>query len=297
MRPQSQAAATQHRNISNDGRQDYLRNVGMIPLLSPAEELHLGGIVQKWLRHPEPPPELRRGGARAKSRMFSANLRLVVAMCRRYRGWVEHHQLEMLDLLQAGNLGMIRAVEKFAPSRGYKFTTSGSWWIRQSVNRHLQEFGSSIKIPSQIQRLANRAKLLQASSQQPLSSRAMADSLGEKTYLLEMSLQVLSQCRTLCLDQPLANGDGENCLLDLVSDESFLTPDDDHRWLHDHVSTLHAPEQQLLILRYGSHECRSFFEAARMMGVSKNCIQRLERRALRRLRQRLSHVLTHSRSS
>ena len=297
VRPQSQTTAAQHRNLSINGLQDYLQRVGRIPLLSPAEELHLGGIVQKWLRHPDPPPALRRSGVRAKSRMISANLRLVVAMCRRYRGWIEQHQLEMLDLLQAGNLGLIRAVEKFDPSRGYKFSTYGSWWIRQSVHRYIQAFGSSIKIPSQIQRLAHRAKLLQASSQQPLSSKAMADSLGEQAYLLEMSLQVVTQCRTLSLDQPVANGDGESCLMDLVSDESILTPEEDYRWLHDHVSTLDAPERQLLILRYGSHECRSFSEAARMMGVSKSYVQGLERRTLRKLRQRLSHVLAHSGSS
>jgi DNA-directed RNA polymerase sigma subunit (sigma70/sigma32) len=86
VRPQSQTTAAQHRNLSVNGLQDYLQRVGRIPLLSPAEELHLGGIVQKWLHHPDPPPALSRSGVRAKSRMISANLRLVVAMCRRYRG-------------------------------------------------------------------------------------------------------------------------------------------------------------------------------------------------------------------
>jgi RNA polymerase sigma factor (sigma-70 family) len=288
---QPQAAAAQHRNSSAGGLQDYLRLLSRIPLLSPAEELHLGGIVQKWLRHPDPSPGLRRSGARARDRMISANLRLVVAMCRRYRGRIEHQQLEMLDLLQAGNLGLIRAVEKFDPSRGYKFSTYGSWWIRQSVQRHMQGFGSSIKIPSQVQSLAYRASLLQAGSQQVLSSQAMADSLGEPVRQLEMSLQVVSQCRTLSLDQPLASGDGESCLMDVVSDENIFTPEEDYHWLHAHVHTLGAPEQKLLMLRYGSHECRSLSEAARMMGVSKSYVQGLERRTLRKLRHRLTHVL------
>ncbi len=297
MRTQPQTAAALHRIGSSDGLQDYLRLLARIPLLSSAEELHLGGIVQQWLHHPDPPAALRRSGARAKNRMIAANLRLVVAMCRRYHGRIEHHQLEMLDLLQAGNMGLIRAVEKFDPSRGYKFSTYGSWWIRQSVQRYIQTFGSSIKIPSQMQRLANRARLLQASSPQDLSSQTMADSLGEPARVLEMSLQVVSQCRTLSLDQPLAGGDGETCLLDLVSDENILKPEEDYRWLHDQVSTLDASERQLLILRYGSPECRSFSETARMMGSSKSYVQGLERRTLRKLRQRLSHLLSHSGSS
>jgi RNA polymerase primary sigma factor len=223
--------------------------------------------------------------------MISANLRLVVAMCRGYRSRIEHQQLEMLDLLQVGNLGLIRAVEKFDPSRGYKLSTYANLWIRQSVQRYIQGFGGSIKIPDQVQRLAYRASLLQAGSQLVLSNQEMAECLGKKERQLEVSLQVVAQCRTISLDQPVASSDGEGCLLDLVSDGTILSPEDDYLWLHDHLRTLGATERQLLLLRYGSQESRTLSEAARMMGFSKSYVQALERRTLRKLRQRLTCIL------
>ncbi|MFN9644273.1 MAG: sigma factor [Cyanobacteriota bacterium] len=189
--------------------------------------------------------------------MISANLRLVVAMCRGDRSRIEYQQLEMLDLLQVGNGGLIRTVEKFDPSRGYKLSTYASFWIRESVQRYIQGFGSTIKIPAQVQRVAYRASLLQASTQQILSNLEMAECLCKLARQLAMSLQVVAQCGTISLDPPLASSDGEGCHLFLVSDGTILGPEDDYLWLHDHVRTLGATEQQLLLIRYGSQEFRS----------------------------------------
>ena len=276
---------------STDGFSDYLKLLGRVPLLTPAEELHLGGIVQEWLSHPDPPPALQRSGARARNRMVSANLRLVIVICRRYHGRIGNLQLEMLDLLQAGNLGLIRAVEKFDPSRGYKFSTYGYWWIRQAVTRFINELGSSIRIPNQIRSLAYRVNLLQAGSEVVLSRQAMAESLGEKPHRLETSLRAVALCSPMSLDQQVGNTGDKSCLLDLIQDEHTLTPDDDYRWLHPHISALEPAERQLLSLRYGSDEHCSLSEAARIMGLSKSIVQSLERRVLRKLRQQLTPVL------
>jgi RNA polymerase sigma factor (sigma-70 family) len=274
-----------------DGVGEYLQMLGRIPLLSPAEELHLGGIVQQWLSHPNPPRPLQRRGLRARNRMVSANLRLVVLICRRYRDRIGNLQLEMLDLLQAGNLGLIRAVEKFDPTRGYRFSTYGSWWIRQSVSRSMNELGNSIRIPSQMRSLAYRVHLLQASSDVPLSTRAMATSLGEEPRRLETSLRVVAQCRPVSLDHPVGHPGDENTLLDLIRDENILSPKDDYLWLHRHVQALEAPEQRVISVRYGSDEQPSLSGAGRIMGLTKSEVQSLERRALRKLRGKLTPVL------
>jgi RNA polymerase sigma factor (sigma-70 family) len=280
-----------------DGLTDYLRLLGRIPLLTPAEEVHLGGIVQEWLSHPDPPTALQRSGARARNRMVSANLRLVVLICRRYRDRIGNLQLEMLDLLQAGNLGLIRAVEKFDPARGYRFSTYACWWIRQSVKRYMNELGSSIRIPIPLLSMAYRAQLLQAGSAVALSTHAVAKSLGEEPRRLETSLRAIAQCRPVSLDKPFGTPGEDSCLLDLIHDEHILSPEDDYRWLHDHVHALDGEEQQLLSLRYGSDERRSLSEAARIMGLTKSYVQSLERRALRKLRHRLTPVITPARSA
>lgn len=274
-----------------DGLSDYLQLLGRIPLLSPAEELHLGGIVQQWLSHPSPPTALRRSGVRARNRMVSANLRLVVLICRRYRDRIGHLQLELLDLMQAGNLGLIRAVEKFDPTRGYRFSTYGCWWIRQSVTRYMNDLGSSIRIPIQMRSLAYRVQLLQAGSDVALSTQAMAASLGEEPRRLETSLRAAALCRPVSFDQPVGSPGDESCLLDLIHDERSLSPEDDYRWLHPHLEALEASEQQVLRLRYGSDEDRPLSEAARIMGLTKSYTQSLERRALRKLRCKLTPVL------
>ena len=111
--------------------------------------------------------------------MVSANLRLVVMISLRYKDRIGSLQLEMLDLLQAGNLGLIRAVELFDPTRGYKFSTYAFWWIRQGITNAMNECGGGIRIPKSMLKLAFRAELLQASSDQVLSTRMVASRLGE----------------------------------------------------------------------------------------------------------------------
>ncbi len=223
--------------------------------------------------------------------MVSANLRLVVVICRRYKDRLGSLQLEMLDLLQAGNLGLIRAVERFDPCRGYKFSTYAFWWIRQAVTHAMNESGSGIRIPMPILKLAFRAELLQASSDQVLSTRVVADRLGESERRLETSLRVVRQCRTTSLDKPAgAMGEATN-MIDLIRDDQELTPEDDYQWLHEQVQALDARERQLLRLRYGEEKRRSYSEVAGSMGLTKSLVQSLERRALRKLRQRLTPVL------
>jgi RNA polymerase primary sigma factor len=119
----------------------WLDSIGRIPLLSPAEEIELGTAIQRWQQHPDPcPPGIRRRGQRARDRFVSANLRLVVAYiskrCHRLT-----RSFDREDLTQAGNMGLITAAERFDPAKGYRFSTYAYWWIRQAINRWVDQHG------------------------------------------------------------------------------------------------------------------------------------------------------------
>jgi RNA polymerase primary sigma factor len=119
---------------------------GRFPLLTPSQEIHLGQQVRAWLDHPPPAPAaIERRGRRARDRFVRANLRLVINFTERYRSVPAQYQE---DLIQAGNLGLMRAVEKFDPARGYKFSTYAYWWIRQGIHSFLEHYGRSIRLPT-----------------------------------------------------------------------------------------------------------------------------------------------------
>ncbi|MCP9891805.1 sigma-70 family RNA polymerase sigma factor [Cyanobium sp. Aljojuca 7D2] len=140
---------------------DYLKAIGRIPLLSVEEELHHGRLIRAWLDEEQPSKAVERRGRRALDRMVNANLRLVVSVVSKYRSRIRGNCIDMMDLIQAGNLGLIRAVEKFDPSRGYRFSTYGYWWIRQAVARFIHEYNYLIRIPHSLLSLAVKMSHLQ----------------------------------------------------------------------------------------------------------------------------------------
>jgi RNA polymerase sigma factor (sigma-70 family) len=139
----------------------WLAAAGRVPLLTPAEELHLGTMVrawQDWDGGPDQAPAgVRRRGLRARDRMLEANLRLVVSVTKKYTRAIEQRRLSMLDCLQEGTLGLVRGVEKFDPSRGYKFSTYGYLWIRQGIGRWLLS-SDPIRIPVHLRERINRGE-------------------------------------------------------------------------------------------------------------------------------------------
>lgn len=274
-----------------DGLSDYLRLIARIPLLTPAEELHLAGTVRTWLNHPDPPLSLQRRGTRARNRMVTANLRLVVMVCRRYRGRIGNLQLEMLDLYQAGNIGLMRAVELWDPSRGYRLSTYAYSWIHQAAQHCMSATGNGIRIPPALRSIAYRAQLLRACSPQRLSTRALAERLGEREQRLEKALIAVRQCSTTSLDKPFGTMGENTTMIELIEGEQTNIAKDDYGWLHEHLDALTPRERQVLQLRYGEDEPCSSAKAALAMGLSKSCVQNVERRSLRRLRLRLGPVL------
>lgn len=279
---------------STDAISDYLRAIGRIPLLSPDEELHLGHIIQEWKQHACPPRQLERRGRRALDRMVTANLRLVTSICKRYQSRLIHNSLESLDLVQAGNIGLIRAAEKFDPSRGYRFSTYAFWWVRQSVSRFIAENGRTIRVPPPMAQLAARASAIQSRAEQPLSTDDLARRLGESSSRLQQALKVMHQCHVVSLDIPLQGTESEINLGDTISnlidasDGSIGMLKEDYGWLHQHLHRLDDKERQVINLRLNSAEPLSLAKVADQMNLKKTTVQWLERRALQKLQRALT---------
>lgn len=275
----------------SDALGDYLKSIGRIPVLTPAEEVHLGTLVRKWQDDASATVAIERRGRRAMERMISANLRLVVAVVMRQNRRIQHLNHDPLDLIQAGNLGLIRAVEKFDPSRGYKFSTYGYWWIRQSINRYLQEHSSAIRLPITVIDLAHKARQLQVGQDSRVDAQAIAAQLGQTTRRLRFAMDAMHRGQIQSLDQQISAADQELTLLDTVRSQDEPELEDDYQWVHDQLDQLDDLERSILDLRYSGDHCHSFAKISGMTGLSKDQVQRLEKVALHKLRRRLEPQL------
>jgi len=236
----------------------WLDTIGRIPLLTPAEEIELGTAIQRWRNHPgfpdRCPPGLRRCGQRARDRFVQANLRLVVSyVAKRCHRLARAHSQE--DLIQAGNMGLITAVERFDPARGYRFSTYAYWWIRQAVNRWVDQYGRSISIPGShsqhLARLAGIARRMEGAA----THQQLADELGVSVTVLE---QVIENGRPVASLDDVAGDDGME-LGSLVATYDRSPEDDEEqqeRWqqaeqLRNLISRLAPQDRRLLSLAWG----------------------------------------------
>lgn len=271
---------------------DYLRTISRVPLLTDEEELHLGRLVRTWLDDPEATVAVQRKGKRALQRFVTANLRLVVSVVTKYRRRVRHLPIEPIDLIQAGNIGLIRAAEKFDPARGYRFSTYAYWWIRQAVSRHIQEHSSMIRIPYPLANLAMKVNVLAQTNRRQLSAKEAATILEEQPHRVEQAMSLHQFNSTVSLDQVLSNSEGgEMTLLDTITDGHAPELNDDYNWFYSQLGTLSPVEFEVLNLRYATERRSSLMQLAQNMGKSKHQIQAIERRALAKLRSSLTPVL------
>ena len=295
-------AETQRRR-SSDPVSWYLATIGRIPLLTPAEEIELGNQVQAMMELTEDGSKtfddsalttqqrrMIRIGRRAKERMMKANLRLVVSVAKKYQG----KGLELLDLIQEGSLGLERAVEKFDPTRGYKFSTYAFWWIRQSMTRAIACQSRTIRLPVHLsERLTTIRKVsldlahkLGAMPSRVEIAEAMDIPVDELDSLLRQALTTSS------LDAPVNGEEGRSFLGDLVADNSLDEPLDiveqriHHEQLGRWLSHLSDQEQHVLRLRFGleGNERHTLAEIGRLMEVSRERVRQVELKALRKLR-------------
>ena len=271
---------------------DYLRTISRVPLLTDEEELHLGRLVRTWLDDTEATVAIQRKGKRALQRFVTANLRLVVSVVTKYRRRVRHLPIEPIDLIQAGNIGLIRAAEKFDPARGYRFSTYAYWWIRQAVSRHIQEHSSMIRVPYPLANLAMKVDVLMQKNRRQISAKEAASILDEPPHRVEQAMSLRQFNSTVSLDQVLSNSEGgEMTLLDTITDGHTLELNDDYHWFHNQLGTLSPLEFEVLNLRYATERRSSLMHLAQNMGKSKHQIQAIERRALAKLRSSLTPVL------
>ncbi|ELP64993.1 RNA polymerase sigma factor [Streptomyces turgidiscabies] len=288
---------------SSDLFRQYLREIGRIPLLTAAEEVDLARRVEAGLFAEE---KLRLAsdldsqlaldldrlvvlGRMAKRRLIEANLRLVVSVAKRYVG----RGLTMLDLVQEGNLGLIRAVEKFDYARGYKFSTYATWWIRQAMSRALADQARTIRVPVHVVELINRVvrvqrRMLQERGYEPTPEEVAAhlDLLPERvSEVLRLAQEPVS------LHAPVGEED-DVALGDLIEDGDAASPVESAAFLllREHLeavlSTLGERERKVVQLRYGLADGRprTLEEIGRIFGVTRERIRQIESKTLNKLR-------------
>ncbi|MFD1661052.1 RNA polymerase sigma factor [Streptomyces caeni] len=288
---------------SSDLFRQYLREIGRIPLLTAAEEVELARRVEAGLfaeeklgNTPDLDTELALDldrlvvmGRMAKRRLIEANLRLVVSVAKRYVG----RGLTMLDLVQEGNLGLIRAVEKFDYARGYKFSTYATWWIRQAMSRALADQARTIRVPVHVVELINRVVRVQ---RRMLQERGCEPTPEEVAAYLDLSSERVSEVLRLAqepvsLHAPV--GEEEDVALgDLIEDGDATSPVESAAFLllKEHLeavlSTLGERERKVVQLRYGlvDGRPRTLEEIGRIFGVTRERIRQIESKTLNKLR-------------
>jgi RNA polymerase primary sigma factor len=291
-------ASEGQRRRTSDPVSWYLATIGREPLLTAAEEIELGNQVQALMRlleesrddYSSHEQKIMRVGQRAKQRMMKANLRLVVSVAKKYQG----KGMELLDLIQEGSLGLERAVEKFDPTRGYKFSTYAFWWIRQSMTRAIACQSRTIRLPVHLsERLTAIRKVsldlahkLGAMPSRQEISEALGMPIDELDGLLRQALTTSS------LDAPVNGDEGRSFLGDLIADGDGEEPlDKVERGIHQEqldrwLSHLSDQERQVLHLRFGleGEERQTLAEIGRRLDVSRERVRQVELKALRKLR-------------
>ena len=257
----------------------YLKEIGRVPLLTPEEETELALKIQAG------GPE----GEKAKQRLSEANLRLVVSIAKRYVG----RGMQFLDLIQEGNLGLIKAVEKFDYRKGYKFSTYATWWIRQAITRAIADQARTIRIPVHMVETVNR--LIRTSRQlvQELGREPTAEEIAEK---MDIPVERVREIRKISqdpvsLETPIGEEEDSH-LGDFIQDEHVAVPADQatftllHEQLMEALSTLTEREQEVLRQRFGLDDGKpkTLEEVGKQFHVTRERIRQIEAKALRKLR-------------
>ena len=266
--------------FADDSVRLYLREIGKIPLLTTEEEHEL---AQKVLK----------GDKKAKDKMVEANMRLVVSIAKRYSG----RGLDFLDLIQEGNTGLLRAVEKFDPAKGFKFSTYATWWIRQAITRAIADQARTIRIPVHMVETINKTmratrKLTQELNREP-TIEEIAKEMDMEPEKVEYVMRIKQDIASL--DQSVGrDGDDEDSVLgDFVEDEERATPEDSaaaqilKEQLAEIIQTLSEREQKIIKLRFGIGGGRphTLEEVGAEFSVTRERIRQIEAKALSKLRK------------
>ncbi len=269
------AELTKDINI-NDPVRMYLKEIGRISLLSPEEELELSERVAN-------------GDEEAKSKLAESNLRLVVSIAKRYVG----RGLLFLDLIQEGNIGLMKAVDKFDSDKGYKFSTYATWWIRQAITRALADQARTIRVPVHMVETINKMSRIQRQLTLELNREPSEDELAKKMGIsVEKVREVIKISQEpVSLETPIGEEDDSH-LGDFIKDESSMSPEEyaTNEILKEEIKsvlmTLQVREQEVLELRFGLVDgtCHTLEEVGKKFNVTRERIRQIEAKALRKLR-------------
>ena len=260
----------------NDPVRMYLKEIGRISLLSPEEELELSEKVAE-------------GDEEAKSKLAESNLRLVVSIAKRYVG----RGLLFLDLIQEGNIGLMKAVDKFDSDKGYKFSTYATWWIRQAITRALADQARTIRVPVHMVETINKMSRIQRQLTLELNREPSEEELAKKMGIsVEKVREVIKISQEpVSLETPIGEEDDSH-LGDFIKDESSMSPEEyaTNEILKEEIKsvlmTLQVREQEVLELRFGLIDgtCHTLEEVGKKFNVTRERIRQIEAKALRKLR-------------
>lgn len=262
--------------MSDDPVKLYLKEIGGYPLLTIEQEIELAQRIEQ-------------GDEAAKKSLAESNLRLVVSIAKRYVG----RGLSFLDLIQEGNLGLIKAVDKFDYTKGYKFSTYATWWIRQAITRSIADQSRTIRIPVHMSEVINKTYRVSRTLLQELGREPTEQELAEAMNLpIEKVREILKiSADPISLDTPIGEEDDTH-LGDFIKDDTIVGPEDAAAYsvLQDQISklleTLTEREQRVLILRFGLKDgrTRTLEEVGKEFNVTRERIRQIEAKALRKLR-------------
>ena len=308
-------------NYSADMVRTYLHEIGRVPLLTHEQEIVYGKQVQKMMTLLTEKEELERDhgcelslkewaanaqlseielnriikqGQRAKQKMIEANLRLVVAIAKKY----QKRNMEFLDLIQEGSLGLERGVEKFDPTRGYKFSTYAYWWIRQAITRAIAQQARTIRLPIHITEKLNKIKKTQRELAQRLGRsaevREIAQELDLRTEQIREYLSIARQ--PISLDVRV--GDNQDTELSELLEDDGISPDHYatqqllRNDLYSLMADLSPQQQEVITLRFGLDDGKelSLAKIGQRMSISRERVRQLEHQALNQLRRRRNYV-------
>ena len=254
----------------------YLKDIGKVPLLSAEEEIELAKRMEA-------------GDEMAKKKLAESNLRLVVSIAKRYVG----RRMLFLDLIQEGNLGLLKAVEKFDYRKGYKFSTYATWWIRQAITRAIADQARTIRIPVHMVETINKVTRVSRDLLQKLGREPLPEEVGEVMGLPKERVQEIMKIaqEPVSLETPIGEEEDSH-LGDFIQDESIPTPVEAtnqtllHEQLDEVVSTLTEREQRVIKLRFGWDDGRprTLEEVGKEFNVTRERIRQIEAKALRKLR-------------
>ena len=260
----------------------YLKEIRVIPLLTAQEEIKLGR-------------KIRRGDEQARKHMIRSNLRLVINIAKRYM----YLGIPLLDLIEEGNLGLMRAVDKFNPSKGFRFSTYAAWWIKQGITRSISEQGKMIRVPVYMNDMIAKWKKNKERLSQKLKRIPSDIEIAKKLRIPKDKIEQINfwmSTTTSSLDAPIGE-ESESQVVDLIEDEASQSPDTTIERLLDkeRVSALldimSTRERQVLDMRFGLGESKphTLAEAAKKLKLSRERVRQIEEAALEKLRRFVEH--------